>query len=443
MPSGPSNSFNQDLLIETAISKRKRTYIFIGALIISLAYSILNLFISDYGLLYFFDNPASYSIILVWHLAFIIYEMITLVFINKFIKRGSGIPRWFIMFNVFIEITFPSLLFASLIFFEKKEILLDSQYMLIYFLIIILSALHLDFKISLGIGIVTALQYAIILLLTLNSANNVAEYNIVLPSSVYYTKIVILLLAGTCAGFAGDEIKKRVMTSMNYLQERNEIEMLFNQQVSKEVVNTLLKEKNASKRAEVTIMFLDIRNFSSFAETKDPEEVISFQNNIFRPFIEIINQNDGVVNQILGDGIMATFGAPIKNLNHTSNAFFSGNEILKRLQIIIKSGIIPPTKVGIGLHTGQVITGNIGSEHRKQYSISGSPVIIAARIEQLNKKFNSQFLITKEVYDKVNQNGDIFEYIGKEHLKGIEQTKEIYKVVQHDLSQEFDQTTIN
>ena len=118
MPGGLSNSFNQNLLIEIAISKRKRTYIFIGALIISLAYSILNLFISDYGLLYFFDNPASYSIILVWHLAFIIYEMITLFFINKFIKCGSGIPRWFIMFNVGTAITFPSLLFPSLIVFE-------------------------------------------------------------------------------------------------------------------------------------------------------------------------------------------------------------------------------------------------------------------------------------------------------------------------------------
>jgi len=162
--------------------------------------------------------------------------------------------------------------------------------------------------------------------------------------------------------------------------------------------------------------------------------VIKFQNNIFRPFIEIINHHDGVVNQILGDGIMATFGAPIRNSNHTRNAFFSGKDILLKLQIIIKSGIIPPTRVGIGLHTGQVITGNIGSDHRKQYSISGSAVIIAARIEQLNKKYDSQFLITKEVYDKVNVNGDIFEYLGKEHLKGIEQTKEIYKVVQRDLS---------
>ena len=83
--------------------------------------------------------------------------------------------------------------------------------------------------------------------------------------------------------------------------------------------------------------------------------------------------------------------------------------------------------MGIGLHTGEVIAGNIGNENRKQYSISGSPVIIAARLEQLNKKHNSQFLISKELRDKVAEQKIDFMPLGKMKVKNIAQPIEVFK----------------
>lgn len=422
------STFDLDLKIEIASSKRKRTYIFIFTLAVSFLYSVINLFISDYGLIFFFDNPGTYSFILIWHIVFIIYEFITLIFINKFINRGTGIPNSFILFNVFNEITFPSLLFVGVIYLEKKAILLDSPFMLIYFLIIILSALHLNFRVSVAIGFMTAVQYAAILIYTFFYLSGNPEYKVILPDSAYYSRIIILLLGGACAGFVGEEIKRRVMSSYSYLNDRREIEMLFNQQVSKEVVTALLKEKEQSRKAEVTIMFVDIRNFSSFAENSDPKEVIDFQNKIFSPLIDTINKYDGIVNQILGDGIMATFGAPIKNEEHTKNGFKAGLAILREIDVLIKNKIIPEIKVGIGLHTGEVITGNIGSDERKQYSISGSTVVIASRLEQLNKKYNSQYIISDDVYKIVKIDYANFENLGEESLKGIERKMNVYKV---------------
>ncbi len=96
--------------------------------------------------------------------------------------------------------------------------------------------------------------------------------------------------------------------------------------------------------------------------------------------------------------------------------------------MLVEQGTIPPTRVGIGVHTGQVITGNIGNEIRKQYSVSGTAVIIAARLEQLNKELNTNFLISKEVYQKVKEQ-DLHYSIFKEiQLKGILKPVEVYQV---------------
>jgi adenylate cyclase len=100
---------------------------------------------------------------------------------------------------------------------------------------------------------------------------------------------------------------------------------------------------------------------------------------------------------------MATFGAPVSRGNDCQNAFVAANEILKEVKERSEAGDILKTKVGIGLHAGYVVTGNVGNESRKQYSVTGNPVIIASRVEQLNKEYKSQLIITEEVYDKLDK----------------------------------------
>ncbi len=91
-------------------------------------------------------------------------------------------------------------------------------------------------------------------------------------------------------------------------------------------------------------MFMDIRNFSAFVENRDPSEVIKFQNNIFGPLISILNGHHGVINQILGDGFMATFGAPVKDPDHVINALRAGLEVFGKIKELESKKIIPPTK---------------------------------------------------------------------------------------------------
>ncbi len=179
------------------------------------------------------------------------------------------------------------------------------------------------------------------------------------------------------------------------------ISKLLEQQVSPEIASVLLDERTEHKRHIVTIMFLDIRDFTPMASAMEPDQLIDFQNAIFGFMIEIINECHGNINQFMGDGFMATFGAPRSHGNDAHNAMIASRRILARLDELNAEGEVPWTRVGIGLHTGDVVAGNVGTEHRKQFSVTGETVIIAARVEQLNKKYNSRLILTREVANEL------------------------------------------
>ena len=191
-----------------------------------------------------------------------------------------------------------------------------------------------------------------------------------------------MFLAFLGATFVTREFKKWLDLSMNWKRQTADIEHLFGQQVSGPVAQALLKDSSMIKRDVVSILFLDIRRYSSFAEKKSPEEVITFQNNFFNPLLDVVNKNNGIVNQILGDGLMATFGAPIANPKHAQEAFDTAMQIFEEITTQLHLNKIPDINVGIGIHSGEVVMGNIGNDLRKQFSISGNTVNVAARIEQ-------------------------------------------------------------
>lgn len=214
----------------------------------------------------------------------------------------------------------------------------------------------------------------------------------------------------------------------NLLQK---IKALFGQHVSTEVANELISSDNLileSKTYEVTIMFLDIRDFTVFADSKRPKEVAAFQNIILGEYINLVRENKGIVLQMLGDGILAVFGAPISTPNHSLDAVNTGFAMIKRTKELSATGQIPEIRIGIGLHSGKVLAGEIGNEYRKSYSITGTNVIIASRIEQLNKKLQSQFLVSETVYNKLKVNGFDITFQGSHELKGISKEVNIYQL---------------
>jgi len=209
------------------------------------------------------------------------------------------------------------------------------------------------------------------------------------------------------------------------------IKTLLTQQVSGAIATELLSEEkgnNVSERRFVCIMFLDIRGFTPFAETREPEEIIQYQNTIFGFMIDIIDKYNGIVNQFLGDGFMATFGAPVSGGNDCENAYQASLEIIKTLEQKNEKGELPGSRIGIGLHAGLVVAGNVGTQERMQYSITGNTVIIAARIEQLTKQHQAKLLITREVYDHLESGGELDPDFTEVQVKGRQKPISILKV---------------
>jgi class 3 adenylate cyclase len=250
-------------------------------------------------------------------------------------------------------------------------------------------------------------------------------------SSAIAVMIVLPLLIYYFVQSASKAEQKLIVEKSLSTRMLKKIEGLFGQQVSKEVAVQMMDSEQdiESKSYDVTIMFLDIRDFTLFADTKDASEIAKFQNIVFSNLIDIVQSKNGVVLQLLGDGIMAVFGAPIENAKHHNYAYQASLDILDCIQSLIKSKQIPKIKIGIGLNSGTIIAGNLGNDSRKSYSLTGKNVIIAARIESLNKQFNSQFLISESVFSNLSYNKDNIASLGPVNLKGIENPVTIYQVV--------------
>ena len=146
-----------------------------------------------------------------------------------------------------------------------------------------------------------------------------------------------------------------------------------------------------------------IRNFTAFAETKAPDSIVNYLNQLWGKAVGIVNRHHGVVNKFLGDGFMAVFGAPLLMGNHCQNAINAARELVAEIKRATDAGEIPPTRIGIALHSGEALVGNIGSTERREYTVIGDVVNVAFRIEQLNKELNSSFLVSESVQETVGE----------------------------------------
>jgi len=414
--------------VEEVKSELQRSILLSFLFGIILVVALVNFFFINGTIVEYYGGLSSFIIIISWIFVFLIYQIGIVTFLRKRLLTQKKTSTTFKIIHTLIEVSFPTLAAFYMVSQSGMLSFLDSPIMLMYFLLIILCVLHLDPKVSLFTGIFAAFQYAALTYYGFNFSDVSEGYMPSAPENAHYIRSLVIVLCGWAAAFVSGELKKRIKAAFDTQQAKNELELLFGQHVSKEVSKALIEEKGATKKLEATVMFLDIRNFTGFADSHTADEVVNYQNKFFGPVIDIINQHQGVVLQILGDGLMACYGTPVQNILHADMAFQASIQILKHTREASSLGHIHPTTVGIGLHSGEMIAGNIGNEHRKQFSISGTPVIVASRIEQLNKKYNSEFLISGEVFLRITPGKTPIDYLGEEILKGIEKPVKIYQV---------------
>jgi adenylate cyclase len=186
------------------------------------------------------------------------------------------------------------------------------------------------------------------------------------------------------------------------LAERERIRETFGTYVDPAVAEHVLREGTAleGEEVEVTIMFVDVRNFTSFAESNPAREVLGALNEMFATVVPIIHRHGGRVDKYIGDGLMAVFGAPRPQPDHADRALRAALEIVAAMKENERA-----LEIGIGLNSGTVVAGNVGAGGRLEFSVIGDAVNVAARVESATRQTGDSILLTERTNELLHDPG--------------------------------------
>jgi len=228
-------------------------------------------------------------------------------------------------------------------------------------------------------------------------------------------------------------------TVINYYLEHKQRKMLhnsFSRKVSENVVDDILKNKNTdiliAQEKEISILFSDIRNFTKISETLDsPSKLIDLLNIYMTPMVESIMQTQGTVDKFIGDAIMAYWNAPQKVASHADMAILSALQQIQqlaRVNRLLQEKYLLSIDIGIGINTGKVTIGEMGSKGRSDYTAIGDAVNLASRLEGLNKTYGSHIIISEFTLKQAQQQY-ITRELDKVRVKGKNKGIVIYEVL--------------
>jgi len=234
----------------------------------------------------------------------------------------------------------------------------------------------------------------------------------------------------------GDELEslaEHFNAMVQGLKERDRLKETFGRYVTRQVAEHLMKGdvKLGGELVPVTVLFSDIRSFTSISERMDPSALLDFLNEYFSGMVESVLNHQGVVDKFIGDAIMAVFGAPVPQPDDALQAVKAALEMQSRLAKInenFKSRGLPEIRTGIGLHSGQVVAGNMGHVERMEYTVIGDAVNLASRLESLTKELKCDVILSEDLYKQVEASV-VAEPLQRIKVKGREQDVMVYRLV--------------
>jgi adenylate cyclase len=352
---------------------------------------------------------------------FILFELWVHAMISRHIRLDHDVPVFRRYLGALIETSMPTAALALHIDAMGSVQALGFVVPLAYFIFIILSTLRLDFWLSTFTGFVAASELLGMAML----------YHPDPPPDLFYNaaRSMIILICGMLAGAVGMQLRRQFEASIKAATARDRITNLFGQHVSPQVVERLMLEGKGAESdiRRVAVMFVDFRSFTAGARERSPQEVVDRLDGAFAILVDILDRHGGIVNKFLGDGFLALFGAPLQAENAAHHAVAAAREMLEANDRMNKTTHWP-LRIGIGIHIGEVVAGNIGSPRRKEYTVIGDTVNFAARVEALNKEFNSQFLISQAVLDELGDEAKDAVALGEVPIRGYDRPMAVWQL---------------
>ena len=240
---------------------------------------------------------------------------------------------------------------------------------------------------------------------------------------------------------------RRQISSMRDQLSRREAEFahlkdIFGRYVAPDVVDEILEDASqvelGGEVREVTILFSDIRGYSTLSEQLSPTQVIGLLNQYFTAMSKHLDRERGTIIEFEGDAILAVFGAPLAQPDHADRALRTARAMLTEMEALNarwdddgtsehwKSLGMPDFRIRIGVHSGEVVVGNVGSETRTKYAVIGDTVNIAARVEQLNKRLQTWMLLTDGTVSRLSTGETGLVALGEHTVRGRKEGVVVY-----------------
>ena len=231
------------------------------------------------------------------------------------------------------------------------------------------------------------------------------------------------------------ELANSFNTMMNGLAERDRVRDLLGKVVSMEIAEELLSKdiELGGEEREVTILFSDVRNFTTLCENRPPQEMLSILNDYLTRVSDVIESQGGVVDKFIGDAVMSLFGAPLSHADDAARAVRTATGMcsaLKELNYEFRKQGRPELAIGIGINTAVVVAGNMGSQTRLNYTVIGDGVNLASRLEGLSKYYGVPVVVSKETRDAAPE--FIYRELDLVRVKGKQKPVAIYQPVVYD-----------
>jgi adenylate cyclase len=218
-------------------------------------------------------------------------------------------------------------------------------------------------------------------------------------------------------------------------REKRKMKRLFGQYVSKDVYEQLVAHPELARlggqRRQMTVLFSDIRGFTTVSEKGQPEEIVQLLNEYFTRMVDIVFKHKGTLDKFVGDMVMALFGAPLDDPDHAEHAVDAALEMIAELRRLNEQWTAegrPSLDIGIGVNTGPMIAGNIGSSAIMSYTVIGDAVNLGSRLESLNKEYGTRIIISQATRDSLPSKYT-FRPLGDVVVKGKTQPVAIFEVL--------------
>jgi class 3 adenylate cyclase/CHASE2 domain-containing sensor protein len=229
-------------------------------------------------------------------------------------------------------------------------------------------------------------------------------------------------------------------------EQRKQLMKLFSSYVDPAVAKTIWERRSevslSGEERVATVVFTDIRNFTKMSAGRHPAEVLRWLNMYVTEMDKVIRKYDGFLNKFIGDGLMIVFGLPLsqgpsEDARLAIEASLAMLESVKQLNALNASNpAIPQLRIGIGMHTGPLMAGSIGSASRQEYSVIGATVNLASRLESLNKSFKTEILMSKATHDMVAREFGGLRSLGPASVAGLEDKIEVFTIDPPEQSEE-------